>query len=837
MLRATLKSLLARKVRLVLSGLAVLLGVMFVSGSFVLTDAIGRSFDNMFATSLADSDVIVTARPNIDLSEMEGEAVPGTLSAADLARVEDLKSVVGKATGTIQVDGARVIGSNGKVVTTYGPPRFGGNWTDNGGIELREGAVPKSDNEIAVNAALAHKAGLKLHDQVGVLTTKPKETFKLVGIFGYEGGLDSRGPVDEVRFTTPAAQRLMLGGTGFTSISIAVKDGVTAQAARDAIKAELGERYNVQTGKEAAAAAANDFKAVLDVMNKILLGFAGVALFVGIFLILNTFSIIVAQRTKELALSRALGAGRGQMIGSVLVEAVVIGLIASVLGLAAGVGVGAAMAAWFASFTTLQLAGITVPLAAIIAAFTVGIVITVVAALLPAVRASRVPPVAALQEVATPDRPLTKLTLAGAIVTAGGGGAIAYGLNNSVWYLMAGVLGSFIGVALLSPFLARPVVSLLGRLFSWSVPGKLGRVNSGRNPRRTAITAAALMVGIALVTGFNTIMTSAERSFRGDVADSFHGDLVISGQESPGVLPTFDPALLPKMQSVTGVQTVVATYADQILVNGKPSAGYVQTDLPAVMSMLSVPMLTGSDTPGPREVVVTEGRGHAIGDTLTIRSAKGIEESYTVTGIFKDQELFGAYQFSAPMIEGMRSQQPYIAYVDLKDGADVATARKGLEALLVDSPEMNVQNQKEYIDGLTGEITQFLLMIQVLLGLAILIAILGVINTLALSVLERTRELGLLRAIGMSRMATMRMVTVEAVVITVFGALLGLGVGVGLGSAVVKGLSDEGLKDIVLPWQQMGIYLVVGAAVGVLAAVLPAIKAARTNVLNAIAYE
>jgi putative ABC transport system permease protein len=836
MLRATLKSLLARKVRLVLSGLAVLLGVMFVSGSFVLTDAIGRSFDNMFATSLADSDVIVTAKPAIEVSEMEGEPVAGTLSQADLTRVEGLNSVVGKATGTIQVDGARVIGADGKVVTTYGPPRFGGNWTDNGGIQLREGSAPTSDTQIAVNAALAKKAGLKLHDRVGVLTTKPKETFELVGIFGYEGGLDSRGPVDEVRFTTGAAQRLMLGGPGFTSISVAVKGGVSPEAARDAIKAELGDGYIVQTGKDAAAAAASGFKAVLDIMNKVLLGFAGVALFVGIFLILNTFSIIVAQRTKELALARAMGAGRSQMIGSVLVEAVVIGLIASVFGLAAGVGVGAGMAAWFASFTALQLSGITVPLAAIIAAFTVGIVITVVAALLPALRASRVPPVAALQEVATPDRPLTKLTLAGAIVTAAGGGAIAYGLNNSVWYLMGGVLGCFIGVALLSPFLARPVVSLLGRLFSWSVPGKLGRLNSGRNPRRTAITAAALMVGIALVTGFNTIMTSAERSFRGDVAANFHGDLVISGQESPGVLPTFDPALLPRMRSVAGVQTVTATYVDQILVNGKPSAGYVETDLPAVMRMLSVPMLAGDNTPGPGEVVVDEGR-HALGDRLTVRTAKGSEETYTVTGIYQDQELFGGYQFGAPMLQEMRSQQPFFAYVDLADGADVVSARKGLEALLVDSPEMNVQNQKEYLDGLTGEITQFLLMIQVLLGLAILIAVLGVINTLALSVLERTRELGLLRAIGLSRMATMRMVTVEAVVITVFGALLGLGVGAGLGSAVVKGLSDDGLKDIVLPWQQMGIYLVVGAVVGVLAAVLPAIKAARTNVLKAIAYE
>ncbi|WP_117214316.1 ABC transporter permease [Allorhizocola rhizosphaerae] len=835
MLRATLKSLLARKVRLVLSGLAVLLGVMFVSGSFVLTDAIGRSFDNMFSSALAETDVLVTAKPAIEVSEMEGEPVPGLLTAADLRRVQEIAP---SAIGEISVDGARVIGSDGKVVTTYGPPRMGGNWTGEvGGLRLHEGVAPQKADEIVVNAALAKKAGIKVGDQVGVLTTKPKQTFKLVGIFGYEGGLDSRGPVDEVRFTDAVAQELMLGAEGYTSIT--VNSDKSPAALRDELKAGLGDRYVVQTGEEAAAAMANSFKAVLDVMNKILLGFAGVALFVGTFLILNTFSIIVAQRTKELALARALGAGRGQMIGSVLVEAVVIGLVASVLGLAAGVGVGALLAAYFANFTSLQLAGIAVPAAAVISAFTVGIVITVIAALLPAVRASRVPPVAALQEVATPDRPLTKLTAAGAIVTAAGGGAIAYGLRQqSLWFLMGGVLAAFVGVALLSPFVARPAVAMLGRLFSWSVPGKLGRLNSGRNPRRTAITAAALMVGIALVTGVNTIMTSAERSMRGDVAATFKADLVISGQESPGVQPTFDPVLLPRMQQVSGVDSVVATYADQIAVNGKPAYAQVQTDLPTVARLVSATTVAGTIAqPGPGEVVVDDNRGHALGDTVTVRSAKGTEKTYRVIGIFADTNLFGGYQFGADAIEGMRGGQPTFAYVDLADSADPAAARTALEGLLADSPEMRVQNQKEYIDNQTGEVAQFLLMVQVLLGLAMLIAVLGVVNTLALSVLERTREIGLLRAIGLGRMATMRMITVEAVVITVFGALLGLAVGVGLGSAVVEGLADEGLKELVLPWQQMGLYLGVGAVVGVLAAILPAIRAARTNVLGAIAYE
>jgi putative ABC transport system permease protein len=524
------------------------------------------------------------------------------------------------------------------------------------------------------------------------------------------------------------------------------------------------------------------------------------------------------------------------MIGSVLVEAVVIGLLAPVLGLLAGYGVGALLSNVFANFTAIQLAGIGLPAAAVISAFAVGLVITVVAAVLPAVRASRVPPVAALVEVSTADRPLTKVTVAGAILTTAGVGLSWYSIHHSVWYLLGGVLAAFVGAALLSPILAKPTVSVLGRLFSWSVPGKLGRLNSGRNPRRTAITAAALMVGIALVTGINTIITSADRSLRGTVAETFHGDLVISGQGSPGLQPTFDPALLPKMQQLSGVDSVAAEYGDQALINGKPGFVGASTDWPAEMKMFSLTPVAGSlAQPGPGQFVMDDRQaaeqGLTVGSTIDVRHTTGIERTYTLAGIYK-RGVFGL-----DAVDGMRQQLPNVAFVDLSSGANLETARKAFNDLLVDSPEMLVQTAPEYLDAQSSANAQFLLMVQMLLGLAILIAVLGVVNTLALSVLERTRELGLLRAIGLSRMATMRMITVEAVVITVFGALLGLAVGVGLGAAVVRGLRDEGLKTLVLPWDQMGIYLVLGAVVGVIAAVLPAIRAARTNVLQAISYE
>lgn len=841
MLKATLKSLLARKLRLVLSGLAVLLGVMFVSGSFVLTDSLGRSFENMFASSLSDTDVIVTAPPIVDNGD--GPPAPGLLSTADVTKIQGVTGVA-SAQGDVQADGARVIGSNGKVVATFGPPRFGGNWIGEvGGREMREGRPPSAPDEIVVNAALAKKAGIKVGDEVGVLTRAPKQMFRLVGVFGYQGKLDSRGPTTEVLFTEPVAQQLMLGKPGaFTSVRVTAAPGTTPEALRDSIKSTMGSGYVVQTGKEAAEAIAQGFKDVLKIFNNVLLGFAAVALFVGIFLILNTFSIIVAQRTKELALARALGASRKQMIGSVLVEAVVIGLIASVFGLAAGYGVGALLSKLFATYTSIQLAGIGLPASAVISAFAVGLVITVVAAVLPALRASRVPPVAALVEVATADRPLTKVTVAGGILTVAGAVMVWYSFHHSVWYLLGGVLAAFIGVALLSPILAKPTVSVLGRLFSWSVPGKLGRLNSGRNPRRTAITAAALMVGIALVTGINTIITSADRSLRGTVAQTFHGDLVISGQGSGDMQPTFDPAVLPKMKQVSGVDSVVAEYSDVAAIDGKPTNITVSTDWPAEMRIFSLKGVAGSMAqPGPGEFILDDKeaaqRHLSVGDKITVQHTTGETKTYTLTGIYQRGDIYGGSVFGLDAVQGMRQQQPDLALVDLANSADLSAARQAFNDLLADSPEMQVQTASEFLDAQQSSDAQFLLMIQMLLGLAILIAVLGVINTLALSVLERTRELGLLRAIGLSRMATMRMVTVEAVVITVFGALLGLAVGAGLGSAVVHGLRDEGLTTLVLPWNQMGLYLVLGAVVGVIAAVLPAIRAARTNVLQAISYE
>ncbi|WBB90546.1 ABC transporter permease [Verrucosispora sp. WMMC514] len=849
MFRATLKSLLARKVRLILSGLAVVLGVMFVSGAFVLTDTLGRSFDSLFADAYAEVDVNVAAKPKLELGELEGEQLATPFPAATVETVRAVDGVA-EATGVVAADGARLIGSNGKAVTSFGPPQLGGNWTGESDlVRLREGRAPQADDEIVINKGLAEAGRVALGDRVGVLTLQPRKDFTIVGIFGYSGDRDSLGGANEVMFTTPVAQQLMLGESDvFSNIVVTAADGVSDEQLRDSVATALGDGYVVKTGEQLSADAAAGLKEGLSFFNRILLGFAAVALLVGTFLILNTFSIIVAQRTRELALLRAVGASGKQIIGSVVLEAVAVGLIASVFGLAAGIGIGALLAYLFGNLAGgLALAGVGVPASAVIGAFGVGLVITVLAALLPALRAARIPPIAAMQDVATPDRPLTKVTVGGALVTAIGATLLFLGLgghagDSTLATILGGVLFSFIGVALLTPLISRPVVAALGTVFSGWVPGKLGRLNSGRNPRRTAITAAALMVGIALVTGITVILDSAKSSISGLAQDSISAELVIAGAQSGPRPPTFDPAVLDEAKAIPGVRLVDGEYGDMALVGGERTWVGASSEPSALVEMFGLTATAGDiGRLGPGQMLISsdaaESRGLSVGSTVPVQLARGEERSYTVTGIYGSTPLFGGVTLPAEAARDFSIPQPIQGYIQLEPGVRAADVLPRVEALLADSPEVSVADRDAFIEQQAGQLDGLLQMIQILLALAIVIAVLGIVNTLALSVLERTRELGLLRAIGLRRSQTMGMITVEAVVISVFGALLGVVVGAGLGAAVVEALRDEGITRLVLPWGQMGVFLGLAAIIGVVAAALPAIRAARINVLGAIAHD
>jgi putative ABC transport system permease protein len=839
MFKATIKSLLSRKLRLVLSALAVVLGVMFVSGSFVLTDTLQRSFTDLFSSAFANVDVSVSPK-----TEKGKQPEPLTPQA-----VTDVKSVSGVASAVGDVQGSvRPIGKNGKVITTSGSPRFGSNWTGTGLEKIREGKAPQADNEVVLGAYLASTGGFKVGDDIGLLTLEPKKTFKVTGIYEYAGGRDSLGGELSVAFTEPVAQQLLLGKKdAFSSITVTAAQGTADDALRDAVAAKLGSGYDVKTGAALAKEQADQINEGLKFFNYVLLGFAGIALFVGIFIILNTFSIIVAQRTRELALLRSMGASRGQVIGSVVLEALVIGLIASIVGLGAGVGVGALLASIFSSLGggNLHLAGIGVPMSAVISSFAVGMIVTVVAAVMPALRASRIAPVAAMREAATPDRPLTKITIFGALVVALGGTSLGFGFKQaSLPLIFGGILVAFVGVALLTPLLSRPMVSLIGRLLSWSMPGLLGRRNSARNPRRTAITAAALMVGISLITGVSVVLTSATKSIEKLAAGQLQTDLIISGEgQAEGAQATFQRDVLTKIEKTDGVSSAFGWASDGVLQGDSQMFAVSVTDVPAMKTMFGLKPLSGDIAPlKDDQIAIPEGlsteKGWKTGTAVTLQLAKAEPKTYTVAFVWaKSQVLQGAVVLPESASKSFRSDQIGQAFVQVKPGASATDVQKRVEPLFADNPEITVQDRSAFVKQTTSQFDTVLLMIQILLALAILIAVLGVINTLALSVIERTRELGLLRAIGMRRSQVMRMITVESVVISVFGAVLGLAVGLVLGVATVQALKDEGISEIGFPWATMVQYLVVAAFVGVIAAILPAIRAARLNVLDAIAYE
>lgn len=851
MLRATVKSLLSRKLRLVLSGLAVVLGVMAVSGALIVSETLSASFDQLFRTITADTDVQVTGQSNVQSGGEQGDTLTKPVPADLVTKVAAVPGVT-KAYGEVVADGARVVGPNGKVIVNQGPPTVGTAWrSDNQLTQLRTGRGPTAPDEVAVNASLAKRGNFQVGQQIEVLTLEPKKTFTLVGIFGYSGDRDTLGGETTVAFIEPVAQQLMLGQpSAYTNISVEAADGVDQNALRDRVRAAVGDAYTVQTGDEVAKQAATDVTGFITVVQRVLLGFAGVALFVGIFLILNTFSILVAQRTGELALLRSLGASRRQVIGSVLLEAVIIGLIASTLGFFAGMGVGALLKWVMQRFSgaTFPGAWLEIPASAVIASYVVGVLVTVIAALLPALKASRVAPVEAMREARTDTRPSVLLSVVGAVLTLGGAAAVATALFGSIggatlWTLLVGVMAAFIGVAMLTPAVAGPVINVLGRAVSFTTSGKLGRLNSARNPRRTAITAAALMIGIALVTGVSVLASSLTKSIEQMVRIDLNAELMIGAMAGgPGLPPVFDPAVMDQAKDVTGVATAVGMRFDAVQVGPKVTfAG--GADVAGLAEVLRMQPKAGElRTLGSGEVVVDEtfakDNNLSPGGTLTMATQRGGQHDYRVVGVYERNELI-----SGPVLAlddsaaGFRTGQFNFGYVKLAPGADVAAVRGALDRLVAGNPEVSVIDQSALVEQVKSQVNTFVVMLYVLLGLALVIAILGIINTLALSVLERTRELGLVRAVGMRRGQVVQMVTTESVVIAVFGALLGVVVGALLGAAVVRALRDEDVKVLAMPWASMATFMALAVVIGLVAAILPAVRAARTNVLSAIAYE
>ena len=843
MLRATLKGMASRKARLILTSLAVVLGTMFVAAAMVLTATMEKSVSGVIADAYTGVDAVVTAAES-PAAAQGNTPNANTIPADVLAKVqgtEGVDSADGDVSGQVNA-----IGSNGKLVGTFAPT-IGFNWNpDADNIEMREGRDLEADNEVVVSAKFVTDSGLGLGDTVTVYSyTADRADYEIVGVYGLTGDRDSMAGETQVGFTTAEAQRLLTGGEDvYTSIYV---DG---DASIDAISAAIGsDDYRVQTGEVASEEAAQGFAVVADFMGYIFLGFGLVAVFVSIFLIINTFTIIVAQRQRELALLRAIGAGRGQVVRSVLTEAVVIGVIASIVGLGLGLLLGWGLSQVVSSTmmgglpVTLLIPGTT------LWALAVGICVTVLSALVPAVKASSVPPVAAMREAVNPPKPLRGITIAGAIVFAAGAALLAFGLtdnlgDNTLTGILTGVGIAFVGVTMLTPILSRPLVALLGAVMSWSFSGRLGKLNAGRNPRRTAITASALMIAVAVITGIATLVSSI-KSTTSEVLDlNLNSDLIVSGAQGGANIPSFSPETLAEIRALPDVEAVGDVYADFFgtKVDGEDAPLASSEDLGAALGVFGGTVAEGSVANlAPDAVVVDDGtaedRGVGLGDTVEVAFADGETAQLTVAAILDGYELTNGWWVAPEQIEHFTLSKPMQAYIQVEEGADVAAVQAEVDDVLADEPEVGVTNNAEFVDQQTGGLDQILLAVQILLALAMIIAVIGVVNTLVLSVLERTRELGLLRAVGMTRGQVRRMITVESVIICVFGAVLGIAVGIGLGWTVQQALEEEGLTNFALPWGLIAIYLGSAIAVGLLAAIAPAARAAKLNVLGAISYE
>ena len=848
MLRAAWKSLLGRKLRLLMSTFAIVLGVAFVAGTFVFTDTLSRSFTALFSSSVGD----VVVRP-VGASADDGPATTRSLPAT---LVERLAAVDGaaRADGNITSFGVFVVGENGKVIGGQGAPGLGVNYTTapagHGleGLSVVAGEIPDAPDEVAIDERTAELAGYQVGDQVHLVTSsdEPLLTPTLVGLAGFPEGGSMNGATITV-FDTERAQELFLDGrNAFHDVWVTAADGVGQEELRAEVAEVLPDGYEAVTGDAAAEEAASDLLKAISFLTTFLLIFAGISLVVGSFLIVNTFSILVAQRSRELALLRALGASRRQVTRSVLFEAGVLGLVGSTLGLGLGVVLAVGIRALFATFG-LDLSGNDLVFAwrTVLAAYAVGIVVTTVAAYLPARRASRIPPVAALRDdVAMPESALHWRLLVGALMIVTGGGGMVAGLYADVpgpgWWVGLGILLTLLGVAAASPVLSKPFLvaaeMIYRRLFG--TVGRLAGQNALRNPRRSSATASALMIGLALVTTMSIVGSSAKASVDEAVADNFVGDLVVSNVIGVPFSPTIGKQVeeVPGVASVTRLRYGIGEYDGQ-------SQGLMGAEPDSLTDAVRIDMVDGA-AEDLRNGTVLVSESHAekagirIGDTVEFDMPTGTK-SYEVVGVHADNPVLG-FPFTTTLRSlvqaGFQPADNYLL-ITRAPGSSTERVQRAIEQLTAQLPTVTVKDQEGFAAEQRGPIDQMLLLINALLGLALVIAVLGIVNTLALSVIERTREVGLLRAIGLARSQLRSMIRLEAVVIAALGGLLGVVLGVVFGLVLMTSLRDEGLEVVAVPSVQLAGFVAASAVVGVLAAVFPARRAARLDVLRAIATE
>ena len=848
MFKVTWRNLVARKVRLLLSAFAIILGVAFVAGTLIFTNAMGGAFDDIIEGSTADVEVAPEGAGDFD-SVQDNRTLPASL-------VEELDALpeVEQAYGWVTLQTVFVIGDDGKVVGGNGPPGLAFNYSGvtnlNGDpiISLADGKLPEQPGEIALDQGTAEDAGYDIGDTVELATPgdPPVVDAEMVGTVEFGSG-GTNGATITVMSLQELQDRFLGGQDVFNAISLTAADGFSQQQVVDAADGVLPEGVEARAGDEVVETNKKALDEILGFITTFLLVFAGVSLVVGIFLIINTFSILVAQRSRELALLRALGASRRQVNRSVLAEAIVVGLIGSTVGLGMGYLLALGLRWLFGQFgLDLSQADFPITVTAVVASYVVGILVTAVAGLLPARRASRVAPVAALRDdVALPEGTLRKRVAVGLVMVVVGAGSIAFGLssddaNIGLSMLGLGILLAFVGVSLASAFLGRPLIRLFGIAYrrAFGTVGTLATENSLRNPRRTGATASALMIGLALMSMMAVFGASASASTDTAIDKSLSSQFIVSNV----VQQAFSPAVAKEIRGLDGVESVTSLRTAFPQVDGGGVfVGAVEPD--ELGSALQFPMEQGTlNDLGEGKVAIdhatAEGKDLQLGDTVKMEFQGGTIP-LEVVAVYGGANPVGAQFLVTPetFIAGGLAPLDSLVYVTKEPDADTDTVRAEIEEVVADLPTVTVKDPEGYAAEQKEQINQFLTFIYGLLGLSVIIAVLGVINTLSLSVIERTREVGLLRAVGVSRRQLRTMIRLESVVVAVFGAVLGVVMGVAFGSAVVRALRDDGLTDLAIPWVALVVFVVGSAVLGVLAAVFPARRAARLDVLRAITSE
>lgn len=838
MFRTALNGLKANKLRFTLTALSVVLGVAFVAGSFVFTDTINARFENLFSDVYAG--VEATVRPDQDAFGAEDPYLEESL-LADVTDVEGVETAAGAVAGF-----AQLIDAEGMPIGGQGPPTLGFSWVEEPRlnvlrIEESNGRAPEKAGEIAIDIATAEANGLSVGDQVVVQTINGAEEFEIVGLANF-GTEDNLAGATLTAFELREAQRLFEMEGRLSSIDVIAEDGVTQDELVETLATTTPERVEVVTGDQQTQEEIDNFTEGLGFLSTALLAFAGVAVFVGAFVIQNTFRITVAQRVRELALLRAVGATGAQVTRMVLIEAAALGVIASALGLVAGIGVAEMIKGG------MDLLGLGVPEGpltvlprTIVVAVSVGVVVTLVSALIPARRAASIPPVAAMSEVGarTTRKSLRTRTIVGSGLTVLGVGMMTGGLlaenGASLALVSVGAIGLFLGMSVLAPLLAGPVARMLSTPLR-GITGKLARENTIRQPRRTASTASALMIGVALVAFVAIFAASIKASVSDNISEAFPADLSFtSANFTTGV----SPAAVGELEGAEDFESVSAVHAGNFTIEGRDVnvAGVdpatisdvyhvgASTELSALAEGMMVAEATLSDS------------GWSVGDMITVEYEATGDVQTQIIGTFEDQN-FGNYLISEEtFIENIGDDQITIAFASLAEGVTLDEGKSIAEAALDEFPNVAIDTKAEFIADAEAQIDQLVALFSGLLGLALVIALLGIANTLALSIVERTREIGLLRALGMARRQVRSMVRWEAIVIALFGALLGILIGSAIGFGVVNSLADHGLGSFTFPGAQLGVWLVAAALAGVIASMGPARKAARLDVLKAISYE